>query len=78
MTLPGSSHESQAQSRLSSNQEPKGGMKMDQHQHIATQETRSIARQLARVLRPEELDGIAAGTTSCSCGRCDDCDLEKM
>jgi hypothetical protein len=29
-------------------------------------ETRSIARQLARELRPEELDSIGAGTDSCS------------
>jgi hypothetical protein len=49
---------------------------MHQHQKTAPRETRSIARQLARELRPEELDGIAAGTTSCSCGCADDCDLE--
>lgn len=36
---------------------------------------RSIARKLARPLSPEELESIAAGTTSCSCGRPDDCDL---
>ncbi len=49
---------------------------MYRHENTTTSEIRSIARQLARELRPEELDGIAAGTTSCSCGRCDDCDLE--
>jgi hypothetical protein len=49
---------------------------MSQEQKTITKETRSIARQLARELRPEELDAIAAGTTSCSCCRPDDCDLE--
>jgi hypothetical protein len=52
---------------------------MSQGQKTMTKETRSIARQLARELRPEELDVIAgglraAGTTSCSCCRPDDCD----
>jgi hypothetical protein len=50
---------------------------MSQDQKNRTEETRSIARKLARELRPEELDGIAAGTTSCSCCRPDDCDLER-
>jgi hypothetical protein len=34
--------------------------------------TRSIARKLARELLPEEMDSIAAGTTSCSGGVGDD------
>jgi hypothetical protein len=34
--------------------------------------TRSIARKLAREILPEEMDAIAAGTTSCSGGVADD------
>jgi hypothetical protein len=49
---------------------------MSQDQKTIAKETRSIARQLARELRPEELDAIAAGTTSCSACRADDCDVE--
>jgi hypothetical protein len=38
-------------------------------------ETRSIARQLAREIRPEELEvaGGLASRTTCSCCRPDDC-----
>jgi hypothetical protein len=39
--------------------------------------TRSIARQMAREVRPEEMDAIAAGTTSCSSGGADDCDQDS-
>jgi len=40
-------------------------------------ETRSIARQLAREIKPEELEvaGGAASHTTCSCCRPDDCGL---
>jgi hypothetical protein len=38
---------------------------------------RSIARKLARPLNSDEMDSVAAGTTSCSCCRADDCDLEQ-
>lgn len=37
-------------------------------------ETRSIARKLARPLSADELESVAAGTTSCSGGQADDCD----
>jgi len=39
--------------------------------------TRSIARQLAREIRSDEMDAIAAGTTSCSSGGADDCDQDS-
>jgi len=39
--------------------------------------TRSTARKLAREIRPEEMDAIAAGTTSCSGGGADDCDQDQ-
>jgi len=39
-----------------------------------TNKTHSIARQLAREINPDELDSVAAGTTSCSSGAADDCD----
>ena len=48
---------------------------MSQDHKTVTKETRSIARQLARELRPEELDAIAAGSTSCSCCCPDDSDI---
>jgi hypothetical protein len=48
---------------------------MSQDQKMNTTATRTIARKLARELRPEELDAIGAGTTSCSCCRPDDCDV---
>jgi len=40
------------------------------------EKTRSIARQLARELRADELDSVAAGTTSCCIVEAtpDDCD----
>jgi ABC-type uncharacterized transport system substrate-binding protein len=41
-------------------------------------EQRSIARQLARELDPEELDVIAGGCTTCSCCRADDCGLMEQ
>ena len=39
-------------------------------------ETRSIARKLARVLSADELDSVAAGTTTASGGKADDCDAD--
>jgi hypothetical protein len=51
---------------------------MSQNENNRTEETRSIARKLARELSPEELDGIAAGSTSCSCCRADDCDMDQL
>lgn len=47
---------------------------MSEERQTPTQ-SRSIARKLARELRPDELDAIAAGTTSCSDGKADDCDV---
>jgi hypothetical protein len=47
---------------------------MSQDQKTTNNQTRSIARQLAREVHPEEMDAIAAGTTSCVLGRPADCD----
>ena len=44
----------------------------------AVTETRSIARQLAREIRPEELEvagGMMASRTTCSGCRADDCGI---
>jgi hypothetical protein len=49
---------------------------MFQDQTTITKETRSIARQLARELRPEELDAIAAGTITFAGGHPGDVDQD--
>ena len=48
---------------------------MFQDQKTTKEQTRSIARQLARELRTEELDIVAAGATGAnSCTFCEDVD----
>jgi hypothetical protein len=50
--------------------EPNSKRKEDQamsQDQKTTNETRSIARQLARELHPEELDVVAAGCTAANC-----------
>jgi len=46
---------------------------MSKDQKQMPQETRSIARQLAREITQEELESIGAGAISCSGGCADDC-----
>ena len=61
-----------------SESEPNSNRKEDQAMSEdlkITNETRSIARQLARELQPEELDVVAAGCTAANCSTfCNDHD----
>ena len=38
---------------------------------------RVLGRRLSKELTEQELVSITGGTTSCSCGKADDCDIQR-
>ena len=41
-------------------------------------EKRILARRVAKEMTKEELQAVTGGTTSCSCGSADDCDVQQL